>query len=83
MLSGTSCEWCSGLKGGGWGPLSRLLEGSSRSEFLFSLNLQGRGGVVRCASAQAQGWELYGEGFRWVKLLSPLLSGFLGFWKPS
>lgn len=32
----------SGLKGGGWGPLSRLPQGSLVSGFLFSLWTQGR-----------------------------------------
>lgn len=66
MLSGTSCEWCSGLKGGGWGPLSRLLEGSSRSEFLFSLNLQGRG------------WGLSGVPVHRRKGGSFMVRGFVG-----
>lgn len=47
----------SGLKGGGWGPLSRLLEGSARSEFLFSLETFREGRVFRCVSAPEQGWE--------------------------
>lgn len=47
----------SGLKGGGWGPLSRLLEGSSRSGSLFSLETFRGGSVFRCVGAPEQGWE--------------------------